>query len=68
MTKFWIKYSLYFCCTDSAGKREESEQVAQQIKEYLARGGIIQQIPFGVITDRKDKFMNPFSDPQFPDV
>ena len=67
MTKFWIKYSLSIAL-DSAGKREESKQVAQQIKEYLARGGIIQQIPFGVMTDRKDKFMNPFSDPQLPDV
>lgn len=51
-------------------KREESEHVAQQIKDYLARGGIIQQIPFGVITDKKDKFMNQKKRiaPQFPDV
>ena len=39
-------------------KEAERKQVAEHVKQYLARGGVINHIPCGMIADRKDKFMN----------
>lgn len=39
-------------------KREESERVAKDVADYLARGGVIHLIPRGYISDKKDQFMN----------
>jgi hypothetical protein len=58
-------------------KEDERKQVAEHVKQYLARGGVISHIPCGMITNRKDKFINrkPIASayrvwraPQFEDV
>jgi|TARA_R110000824_G_scaffold304464_1_gene492268 hypothetical protein len=52
-------------------KEKHRKELAKQVQQYVARGGVIKHIPYGMIADPKKKFMKRKPTPiltQFEDI